>query len=213
MLEINKLNKSFGNKTILKNVNLNCSTGEILGVFGRNGTGKSTLLKLIYGVLKADTIAIKVNGKILLPKNIISSKTIGYLPQNTFLPKELTVRKVISFFFSDGKDQDKIFYAPNVALFERLKIGQLRYLELLIIGNLKHSFLLLDEPFAMIAPIYKQVIKDLLIDLKKEKGIILTDHYYNDVLDVATKNCLIKDGNKIIINNKEELIRYGYLNS
>lgn len=152
ILEINKLNKSFGNKVLLKNVNLNCSTGEILGVFGRNGTGKSTLLKLIYGVLKADTIAIKVNGKIILPKNIISSKTIGYLPQNTFLPKELTVRKVISFFFSDGKDQDKIFYAPNVASFERLKIGelsvgQLRYLELLIIGNLKHSFFTIRRTF------------------------------------------------------------------
>lgn len=65
----------------------------------------------------------------------------------------------------------------------------------------------------MIEPIYKQVIKDLLINLKKEKGIILTDHYYNDVFGVATKNCLLKDGNKIRINKKEELIRYGYLNS
>ena len=152
----------------------------------------------------------------MYPKEIITSKTIAYLPQDTFLPKNLKVREVIPFFFSEGSKQDKIFYAPNVSTFDNrkvgeLSIGQLRYLELLIVGNLKHSFLLLDEPFASVAPIYKTVIKDLLLELKKEKGIILTDHYYEDVLEVATKNCIIKDTKKIDIYSKNDLINYGYL--
>jgi len=63
----------------------------------------------------------------------------------------------------------------------------------------------------MVEPIYKKVIKDLLLDLKKEKGIILTDHYYNDVLEIATKNCIVKDGNKIDISTKGDLVKYGYL--
>ena len=218
ILEIENLTKSFKNKNILNDINLHCKTGEAIGVFGRNGSGKSTLLKLIYGVLKADAINIKINNKQYQPANIIPSQTIAYLPQDTFLPKNITVREVIPFFFKEGGSQEAIFYAPNVSSFEKIKIGklsvgQLRYLELLIIGNLKHPFLLLDEPFAMVEPIYKEVIKKLLLKLKKHKGIILTDHYYNDVLEVATDSFMIKDSKKIVITNKKDLIKYGYLGS
>ena len=218
LLEITNINKAYGNNIILKNVNLKCKTGEIIGIFGRNGSGKSTLLKLIFGTLIADSILIKINSETISQNNIIPSKTIAYLPQDTFLPKEQKVRAVIALFFPNGDDQNKIFYSPQVSNFEKIKVGelslgQLRYLELLIIGNLNHPFLMLDEPFSMIEPIYKDVIKNLLLELKESKGIILTDHYYNDVLQITNKNFLIKDGNKIEINNKEDLVKYEYLNS
>ena len=218
VLEITNINKAYGNKIILKNVNLKCKTGEIIGIFGRNGSGKSTLLKLIFGTLIADSILIKINSETISQNNIIPSKTIAYLPQDTFLPKEQKVRAVIPLFFPNGDDQNKIFYAPQVSYFEKIKVGelslgQLRYLELLIIGNLSHPFLMLDEPFSMIEPIYKDVIKNLLLELKESKGIILTDHYYHDVLQITNKNFVIKDGNKIEIKNKEDLVKYEYLNS
>ncbi|WP_417885086.1 ATP-binding cassette domain-containing protein [Zunongwangia sp.] len=217
-LKVTDLNKSYGNKTILKNIDLDCKTGEIIGIFGRNGTGKSTLLKLIFGTVKADSISIDINSEIIRQKAIISSKKIGYLPQDTFLPKERKVRDIIPLFYPNGDDQDKIFYSPQVSSFERIKVGklslgQLRYLELLIIGNLNHSFLMLDEPFSMIEPIYKDVIKGLLLKLKKSKGIILTDHYYNDVLEITDKNFVIKDSKKIEIKDKSDLVKYEYLNS
>lgn len=218
LLEITNINKTYGNKIILKNVNLKCKTGEIIGIFGRNGTGKSTLLKLIFGTETADSILIKINSKTISQNNIIPSKTIAYLPQDTFLPKEQKVRDVIPLFFPNGDDQNKIFYSPQISNFEKIKVGnlslgQLRYLEILIIGNLNHPFLMLDEPFSMIEPIYKDVIKNLLLELKESKGIILTDHYYNDVLQITNKNFVIKDGNKIEIKNKEDLVKYEYLNS
>ena len=218
VLEITNINKSYGNKQVLKNSSFECKTGEIIGVFGRNGAGKSTLLKLIFGTVKADTILMKINSNIISQKAIIPSKKIAYLPQDTFLPKEQKVRTIISLFFPNGGDQDKIFYSPKVSSFEKTKVGelslgQLRYLELLIIGNLNHPFLLLDEPFSMIEPIYKEVIKDLLLKLKESKGIILTDHYYNDVLEIATKNFVIKEAKKIEIKGKDDLVKYNYLNS
>ncbi len=174
LLKVTDLNKSYGKKVILKNINLDCKVGEIIGIFGRNGTGKSTLLKLIFGTVKADSILIKINSEIISQKGIIPSKKIGYLPQDTFLPKERKVREIIPLFFPNGDNQDKIFYSPQVSSFEKIKIGklslgQLRYLELLIIGNLNHQFLMLDEPFSMIEPIYKDVIKGLLLELKKQK--------------------------------------------
>jgi ABC-type multidrug transport system ATPase subunit len=218
LLKVTDLNKSYGKKAILKNINLDCKVGEIIGIFGRNGTGKSTLLKLIFGTIKADSILIKINSEIISQKAIIPSKRIGYLPQDTFLPKERKVREIIPLFFPNGEDQDKIFYSPQVSSFEKIKagklsLGQLRYLELLIIGNLNHKFLMLDEPFSMIEPIYKDVIKGLLLELKKSKGIILTDHYYNDVLEITDKNFVIKDAKKIEIKDKNDLVKYEYLNS
>ena len=218
LLKVTNLNKSYGKKVILKNICLNCKVGEIIGMFGRNGTGKSTLLKLIFGTVKADSIHIKINSETISQKAVISSKKIGYLPQDTFLPKELKVREIIPLFYPNGDDQDKIFYSPQVSSFEKnkvgkLSLGQLRYFELLIIGNLNHRFLMLDEPFSMIEPIYKDVIKDLLRELKKSKGIILTDHYYNDVLEITDKNFVIKDSEKIEILDKNDLVKYEYLRS
>tara|TARA_R110000868_G_C10756548_1_gene753624 strand:- start:4 stop:672 length:669 start_codon:yes stop_codon:yes gene_type:complete len=218
LLKVTDVNKSYGKKAILKNINLDCKVGEIIGIFGRNGTGKSTLLKLIFGTVKADSILIKINSEIISQKTIIPSKRIGYLPQDTFLPKERKVREIIPFFFPKGDDQDKIFYSPQVSSFEKIKIGklslgQLRYLELLIIGNLNHQFLMLDEPFSMIEPIYKDVIKSLLLTLKKTKGIILTDHYYNDVLEITDENFVIKDSKIIKIADKSDLVKYEYLRS
>ena len=218
LLEITDLNKSYGKKTILKDINLECKIGEIIGIFGRNGAGKSTLLKLIFGTVKANSILIKINSKAISPKDIIASKKIGYLPQDTFLPKEQKVRVIIPLFFPNGDDQNKIFYSPQVSSFEKIKVGklslgQLRYLELLIIGNLNHSFLMLDEPFSMIEPIYKDVIKKLLLKLKESKGIILTDHYYNDVLEITDKNFVIKEAEKFEIIEDDDLVKYEYLRS
>lgn len=78
-------------------------------------------------------------------------------------------------------------------------------------GNLPHTFLLLDEPFSMIEPLYKEVIKEFLIELKNSKGIILTDHYYNDVLEITTKNYVITDAQIVPILDKADLIFYDYL--
>ena len=218
LLEVNQLSKSYRDKRILNNINFTCNTGEIIGAFGRNGSGKSTLLKILFGTLKANTLTIKINSRTIPQKKIIPSKTIGYLPQHSFLPKELKVREVISLFFENGDAQDAIFYAPRVASFDSKKIntlslGELRYLELLLIGNLHHSFLLLDEPFSMIEPLFKEIIADFLMQLKKTKGIIITDHYYEDVLKITNRNFLIKNGNAIHIHDKNDLIKNEYLNS
>ena len=59
---------------------------------------------------------------------------------------------------------------------------------------------------------YKNLIKELLLKLKESKGIILTDHYYNDVLQVTDRNFVIKNGDKIEIKTKEDLVKYEYLN-
>lgn len=215
-LEVNNVTKSFGKHYVLSATGFSCNTGEIVGLFGRNGSGKSTLLKLLFGTLKANAINIKYNNEPLSPKSVITSGKIGYLPQDPFLPKGLKVRSIIPMFYPTSNDQDLIFQAPFVDRFDskkigQLSLGQLRYLEVLLVGNLEHPFLLLDEPFSMIEPLYKEAIKTLLKKLTFYKGIIVTDHYYKDVLDITHRNYLLKDSKLIVITKEEDLIALEYL--
>ncbi|WP_299625568.1 ATP-binding cassette domain-containing protein [uncultured Tenacibaculum sp.] len=215
-LEAFDINKRFGKKTILNNINITCNTGDIIGVFGRNGSGKSTLLKILFGSINANSIDLRIDAKQLISKQIISKKLISYLPQQSFLPKEKSVREIIPLFFSNAENQENIFYNPKIASIVSQKVGtlslgELRYLELLLIGNLEHPFLLLDEPFSMIEPKYIAIISSLLTELKEKKGIMITDHYYKNVLKITTDNFLLKDGNKIEIKTEEDLVMNNYL--
>jgi ABC-type multidrug transport system ATPase subunit len=217
-LKIHDTTHSFDGKYILSAISLELLTGEVIGIFGRNGSGKSTLLKIIFGIIKAHHFSIEMNQNKLNPKEVIEKKLIGYLPQDSFLPKSKKVRDVISLFFKNSVKQDQIFYAPRVNNFEHKKIGylslgELRYLEFLILANLDHPFLLLDEPFSMIEPLYKEAIKERIRLIQPQKGIILTDHYYDDVLDISTKKYLIKSAQLIEVKHKEDLYEHNYLNS
>lgn len=224
VLDIQDARKSFGKTAVLKNVSLTLAQGEIISLFGRNGSGKSTLLKMLFGTLKADAIQLQINGKNIHPKEIIPNRHIGYLPQDHFLPKHLKVRDVIPLFHTDGDDQDLIFRAPFIEKVAKRKVGtlslgELRYFELLLVAHLDHPFLLLDEPFSMIEPLYKEVIKEFLISLTEtssaqvtpKKGILLTDHYYRDVLDISDRNLVLTDGVCQVANDVEDLKRLGYI--
>ncbi|GAA4116527.1 ATP-binding cassette domain-containing protein [Aquimarina addita] len=217
-LVISNLTKSFHKKIILEDVSVQFSTGDILGIFGRNGTGKSTLLQCMFGILDSDSIVIRINNKEINPKDVIASKKIGYLPQDSFLPKEKKVRDIIPIIFPDGEDQDKIFYTQGIHKIENqkagtLSLGELRYLEVVLLCHLKHDFLLMDEPFSMIQPLYKELIKELLYTVKKTKGIAITDHYYQDVLSITDTNVLLKDRGLIPVFDKKDLVLYEYLTS
>lgn len=215
-LNLYNATKSFGTKEVLKEVSFRCETGDILGVFGKNGCGKSTLLKLIFGTLKADRLQLSIDGVSVASEEIILQKQIAYLPQSSFIPKQVKVRDVIPMYFYTQEKQDAVFYNPSIAKIAAkrvgdLSLGELRYFEVILIGNLDHPFLLLDEPFSMIEPLHKEEIKQFLECLKPTKGIILTDHYFDDVLKTTTKNIVISEGKSIEIHSKEELITHHYL--
>lgn len=218
VLQLHKASKSFGKKEVLKEVSFTLETGSILGIFGRNGSGKSTLLKLMYGTLKGGRIEMEIDKIPVQPSEVITKRCIGYLPQHPFMPKNTKVRDVIPMYFKQEAQQDSIFYDPFVAKFASRTIGELstgqgRYLGLLLLAHLDHPFLFLDEPFSMIDPLQVVPLKELLLKIKTTKGIIITDHYYQDVLDISSKNLLIHQGEGISISTAKELQKFGYLSS
>jgi len=218
ILEINNASKSFGKKQILQDVSFQLKTGEILGIFGRNGSGKSSLLKMLFGTLKSDALNLKIDGKPFFGSDVIREQKIGYLPQFSFLPKANRVWDVVPKFFEDGKLQDRVMRDPGIDRISGTKISQLsqrerRYLELQLVGNLAHPFLMLDEPFSMVEPLYIEHIKRFLLEVKKTKGIILTDHYYHSVWEISDRKKLIKQGTMHAIESKENLRELGYIRS
>lgn len=210
--------KSFGSKKILDAVSFQLLKGEIVGIFGRNGTGKSTLLQLLFGVQKADEMRLSINGDVMSGKEIIVNQLVGYVPQFSFLPQSARVWDVVPLYCEDGEAQDKIYHAPRFSSMGRMRVGKLsmgqrRYLELLLVGHLDHPYLLLDEPFSMVEPLYKEVISEFLISLTSKKGIVVSDHYYEDVWNVSDRRLLLKNGKLIEVSQLSDLMHHGYLRS
>ncbi len=212
-----RVEKSFGSKIVLKNIEFESKEGEILGIFGRNGCGKSTLLKIIFGTLRFDKFEAFLNGNKYLPEKNIEKQQIAYLPQHNILPFNKKVRDIVAMYYPNPKIQDCILYNPKIASFDGKRFGQLsegykRYFEIMLIAQLPHKVMIFDEPFSMIDPIEQEQITELLMSLKPNKSIIITDHYYRNVLNITDQNIIIADGNSQKVNSIMELKELGYLN-
>lgn len=214
LLEIDSVIKTYNTHQVLTDIYLKCKTGDIIGMLGRNGTGKSTLLKILFGTLSADSKLIRIDNKIY-DQPYKSSSELSYLPQDSFLPRQLAIKKVVELYL--GKSQvpsfldDSILFKLKESKVSHLSGGELRYLEIKLLLNLDSKFALLDEPFNGMSPILIDSVKNLLLDNSINKGIILTDHDYRNVLDVANRFCLVFDGGLKEINDKNELVKWGYL--
>ncbi|HLP75267.1 MAG TPA: ATP-binding cassette domain-containing protein [Bacteroidales bacterium] len=213
-LEADSIRKSFGDKQVLTDIFIRCCTGDIIGLLGLNGSGKSTLLKILFGTLSTDYKHIAINGE-HLDQPYKKKGAAGFLNQDNFLPKSFTVRRILRMF--DCRVQDPEFYNDEVlskvydTRVGNLSGGESRYLEVKLILNLNKKFVLLDEPFNGISPIHIDLIKEMIRKHAGNKGIILTDHDYRNVLDVANKYMILYDGGIKILKSKEDFIYWGYL--
>jgi ABC-type lipopolysaccharide export system ATPase subunit len=213
-LVIDSINKVYNNKHILQDIYLKISTGEIVGLLGRNGSGKSTLLEIIFGTLEAESKFVKVNEKVH-DKIYKEKDIINYLPQNDFLPKELKVNTIINMYFKRNKTKDitndKTIKKIINTKIRNLSGGEVRYLEIKLLLGLESKFLLLDEPFNGVSPILIEKIKKMIVENSSNKGIILTDHDYRNVLSITNKIYILKNGHIKELKDKDELMYYGYI--
>ncbi len=214
VLEMDSIQKYFGNKLIVSDVYLKCETGDIIGVLGRNGSGKSTLLKIIFGILPADFKFIRIDGVI---KNTTSQllNEIGYLHQENFIPKNFSVKTAISLSlpkrtFSEFYDDEMIIAIQNKKI-THLSSGELRYLEIKLILFNTSKFVLLDEPYNGLSPVMIAKVNQLILKNASKKGIIITDHNYENIISISTRLILMKEGKAHHLKDKNELIEKGYL--
>lgn len=181
---------------------------------GRNGSGKTTLMKIIFRSLHPINQHVRIDG-VQYPKPFIAGNLIAYLPQENFLPPNLTVRQNINLYY-DWRNRENLYKDARIHSIQKLKTkhlsyGQLRYFEILLLLSLDVKFILLDEPFSGLEPIFKEHVKELIAIHKSSKGFIITDHDYRNIIDASDRLVLLKDGGCIPIDDPLDLEYYQYL--
>jgi ABC-type multidrug transport system ATPase subunit len=213
ILEIDSVAKWFGDRPLLTDIYLKCETGDIIGLLGRNGSGKSTLLKIVFGTIKSGHKFVKVDGAIYNEAYKFPD-VISYLPQDSFLLAHLTVKQAVELYLRKRPDaflEDNLLYKLTNSKINSLSGGELRYLEIKLLLHLPSKFILMDEPFNGVAPVMVDVLKDMIKKYSATKGIILTDHDYINVMNVATKHYLLHEGSIKGVKSRDDLIKWNYL--
>jgi lipopolysaccharide export system ATP-binding protein len=215
------LKKSYGQRLVVKGVDLEVDSGKIISLLGRNGAGKTTTFHMMVGLLKPDS------GKIYLDDTDISRFTtaqraeagITYLPQenSVFLKTstENNLKLVIEFHEKNKKNVDQITQdlLEELGLSELAKQsahslsgGERRRLEISRSLVLNPKFLLLDEPFTGIDPITIVELQKILLKLKdKGLGIVLSDHNVRDALKITDRAYIIEEGEILVQGSPQEV--------
>lgn len=215
ILEFDGIELSFGSHLILSSIYMKCETGKIIGLMGRNGSGKSSLMKIVFGSMKSSNQSIRINGFPLIG-NYQQDKFISYLPQEGFIPQKLTIAKALNHYEINSQSLIDFFPDFNIHIqntVRELSGGYLRLLETFLILKSPHPFCLLDEPFSGLMPLHIEGLKQLIAEVKPTKGIILLDHMYCHTMEMADDIYLLSNGKTYLIKDREELVFRGYLTS
>lgn len=212
MLEADGIEYEIKGRKILSNIYLKAEKGEVTGLVGSNGCGKSTLISIIFGSLKAEYSSVRIDGKKLTKG--LHPQQIQYLPQFPIFPKSISVEKSFELYSLDP--QSFVQYFKNVKVDSKKKFGDLskgmqRLIKCFIFLKNPCEVTLLDEPFSFVMPVHIEKIKQLIIEEKHKKTIVITDHMFRHIESICDKIYLIKNARTIPIENSEDLIQHGYL--
>lgn len=211
-LQLDSVMKSFNEKIILSDVFFEIKSTEIVGIHGRNGSGKTTLLRILFGIEPAQNCFIKLNNKpVSKPYKI--KNLMAFSSQECFLPKTTTVIKILNLSFpSEIPEYVVVIFKDSLhSKIEDLSGGERKLLQTYIILHSDAKFIILDEPFSKISPLLIEELKKMIIQQSSNKGIILCDHNYRDVLDITNHNYVLKNASLKKIKTSNELIDHGYL--
>ncbi|MES2807591.1 MAG: ABC transporter ATP-binding protein, partial [Bacteroidota bacterium] len=151
-LKVDSVELEFGNRKILSDIYLSCTQGEIVGLLGRNGCGKSSLLRIIFGLLKPSYKYINISGTYI--DTGYKNNRMAYLPQQNYLPPRIKIHNLakllVDDFFWEDFINHPIYLKHGQKTIAQLSGGEQRMLETLMIIYNKADFILLDEPFTHI---------------------------------------------------------------
>ena len=187
LVKCNNLCKKFDDKQVLNNINLSIPKGKIIGLLGKNGMGKTTLIKLINDLLTPTSGEVLINGE---KPGVNSKKIISYLPERTYLDKNMNVSQIITFFneFYDNFNEEKaIKLLKDLDLDINLKInkmskGMQEKLQLILVMSREAELYILDEPLGGVDPATRDYILDtILLNFNEGASLIISTHIISDV--------------------------------
>jgi len=211
LVECKNLCKTFDEKQILENINLTIPRGKIIGLLGKNGTGKTTLIKLMNDLLTPTSGEVLINGK---KPGMESKKIISYLPERTYLDKTMKVSQVITFFeeFYDNFNKEKaikLLKDLNLELNQRISQmskGMQEKLQLILVMSRDAELYILDEPLGGVDPATRDYILDtILTNFNEGASVIISTHLIADIERILDEVIFIDKGKIYLASPADEL--------
>ena len=212
-LLVDSVHLEFDKLQVLQSAFITAQTCRVTGVLGRNGCGKSCLFRCIMGGIKPQNIFVRFNDEPETDYGHIG-KRVKYLPQNVFLPSKMTLGEAFELYDVDYDGLvafDNKFHSYQRMTPGQLSGGEIRIAEMYMVLNSEAEFCILDEPFSNVAPKYVEMMQELIRTHKATKGIIISDHMYEQVMDITDDLFLLRDGYTFPIKCREDLIHHGYI--
>jgi len=171
-------------------------------------------MQIVFGSMSAENKSVRYNRSALIG-NYMSKKVIAYLPQFDLFPPFITFKQALKFYSVD-KNKIEASFPELLDILKRksseVSGGQRRLFEVLTILYAQHPFCLLDEPFSGLMPVHVDRLKELIVEERKNKGIIITDHLHRQIRAIADELYVLTNGKTYKVRNEEQLIDHGYLN-
>lgn len=211
MIEFIDVCKNFDEQTVLKNINLTIPKGKIIGLLGKNGMGKTTLIKLINDLLTPTSGDILINGN---KPGVESKKIISYLPERTYLDKSQTPLEVINYFsiFYEDFNKEKALNLLNALNLEtnkkisKMSKGMQEKLQLILAMSREADLYILDEPLGGVDPATRDYILDtILSNFKEGSSVLISTHLISDIERILDEVVFIDKGEVILTASTDEL--------
>ena len=212
LLSLKGLSKRFGNKYALRDVDLTLERGRIVGLLGPNGSGKTTFIKLLNGLLHPDGGAIYINGMAPCPE---TKSVVAYLPDRMFVADWMKARDLIDMFADFYKDFNKekacsMLESLGISERDRLKTmskGTREKVQLVLVMSREAQLYLLDEPIGGVDPAARDfILRTILTNYSSMSTVLISTHLISDIEKVLDEVIFLKEG-QIIRHESVDSIR------
>jgi lipopolysaccharide export system ATP-binding protein len=216
------LQKSYGRRRVVDDVNLSVSQGEVVGLLGANGAGKTTTFYMLVGLEHPEKGRIMLNGQEVtgLPMYLRARLGLGYLPQEPSIFRKMTAEQNVLAILETMKMSRGERFARLEELLEEFGIthvrktrgdalsgGERRRVEIARCLATEPRFILLDEPFAGIDPLAIDDIREIILYLKNQGiGILITDHNVRETLGITDRAFIMTEGKILRAGNPQQLV-------
>lgn len=211
IVNVTGLNKSFGNKQVLKDISFTCKGGSIVGLLGPNGSGKTTLIKILTGLITGYEGDVRIDGE---PIGVKTKETVSFLPDEPYFADWMRVKDALTIFTDLYRDFD---YMRCLEIMQRFLIdvnmriktmskGTKEKFQLALVMSRHSKLIVLDEPIGGVDPAAREVILDtILSNYREDQTILIATHLIADIERIFDSVLFIKEGKIVLDDNVEEI--------
>ena len=211
ILQVKNITKKFDDRVIIDNVSFNIPRGRIVGLLGKNGSGKTTILKMINDLLTIDSGEILINGK---PISADTKLSVSFLPERSYLDNSRTVLQTFHFFQDFYPDFDIILAQKLLSDLDidintklsKMSKGMKEKVQLILVMSRHASLYILDEPLGGVDPSTRDyILKTILTNFDSNSSLLITTHLVADVEKILDDVIMIDQGKVILSDTADNL--------